>query len=159
MDHLIAALALVLACAAIWLWTAPVNASRDQGSTEPESLAPTLESDATALAPFQAPPPTDFSEMTQRPLFSDTRRPPAVMAPSEQRESPPLQPLDASLRGVVLTGDADPVAIVTDRMGATHSVTIGDSVDAWQVVEIRTGLIVLEIDGRRETLELHRSIR
>lgn len=119
---------------------APLELGPPSGAAQPAA-------DAFAL---DLPPPVPLAELAaalERPLFTQSRRPPAapVAAPSQ---------LDAVLAGVLSDG-AEKVAIVV-APGADRALRLreGDVFQGWRVERVEDEAVVLERDGRTERLVL-----
>jgi len=93
-----------------------------------------------------------FSAALEHPLFSRSRTPPEVTVDSGPAPAP--SEVDAKLAGVTATG-TEKVAIVFPT-GSTRGQQLreGDWFQGWEVIEINDDSIVLERDGRTETLIL-----
>ena len=113
----------------------------------PPPGASAAEPDAFALPEPEPTPLAGLSAALERPLFVQSRRPPA--AP----EAPPTR-LEATLAGV-LTDGPEKVAIVVPG-GGDRAVRLneGDSFRGWRVARIEEDAILLERDGRTERLVL-----
>lgn len=100
-----------------------------------------------ALPEVRPTPIGRLAAALERPLFAQSRRPPAAPAPAPTE-------LDATLAGVLSAG-AERVAIVL-APGAQRGLRLreGDEFRGWRVSEIDDRSVLLERDGRTERLEL-----
>jgi hypothetical protein len=96
-----------------------------------------------------------FDVIAQRPLFSNTRRPPEE---DEQAEPEPevvtegVEGLD--LNAVIMTSD-EIVALVRDtKSGDLQRVKAGEQVRGWQVESIERGQLLLKLGDRTATIVL-----
>lgn len=94
----------------------------------------------------------DLVAALEHPLFIRSRTPPAVVV--ETGAEPAPSRVEAKLAGVLTTG-TEKVAIVFPT-GSQRAVQLheGDLFQGWRVVEIGDDSLVLERDGRMETLIL-----
>lgn len=128
-----------------------VGALRDGGGGGPpvaEVPPPPVAPVEDAVLPRVEPAPLErLTDALQRPLFYESRRPPAPPAAAPR-------PLDATLAGV-LTTESEKVAIVMPS-GAGRAMRLreGDVFGGWQVVRIDDQSVELERDGRTERLSL-----
>jgi general secretion pathway protein N len=104
----------------------------------------------------------DLSQTRDRPLFSPSRRPPppTIEAPPPavpvmaEAKPPANEPPPFDLVGVVVGGDARFVLLANHGGGAVSRLRPGDEQDGWRVGEISTRSVVLEREGREESLAL-----
>ena len=109
---------------------------------------PSAPSEPPALPQVEPVPLERLSVALQRPLFYESRRPPAAPAAAPR-------PLDATLAGVLRT-EAEKVAIVMAEGGSGRASRLreGDTFRGWQVVRIDDRSVEFERDGRTERLTL-----
>lgn len=105
---------------------------------------------APAARHFELPPLERLQETRDRPLFSPTRRPPAVVAAPEA--PPPIvesASLPFDLTGIALGGDA-PIAILHNKT-TNEEVRLrqGDKIETWQLEQVADHYILLRGDRRR----------
>ncbi|MGD9511054.1 MAG: hypothetical protein AB7I59_00470 [Geminicoccaceae bacterium] len=116
---------------------------------------------ALHLLRFEPPPATDFAELTDRPPFSPTRRPPAPR-PVARAEPPPPPPPPAPpsfrLVGVGIPEGGGPGRVLIGREGADAEwLWEGQTIDGWRVVTVEPRRVRLHDDhgdGRDMVLEL-----
>lgn len=102
--------------------------------TLPSMPAPVQDDVIPDDAELPVPPREQFAEVVSRPLFSPTRRPPEQEV--QAAESPPTQPLDIDLLGVVIWR-SQRMALVRPRNDANAmQVAEGGTVSGWTVVVI-----------------------
>jgi general secretion pathway protein N len=103
-----------------------------------------------SIVGFALPRLADFARVTERPLFSATRRPPPPQASQEAiKQSGTL-----ALEGVILS-KAERLALISHgQPPALSRVPEGQEVEGWTVVEIRPDGIVLQRDATRQELRL-----
>ncbi len=105
---------------------------------------------APATRHFELPPLESMQETRDRPLFSPTRKPPAVIAAPEA--PPPIVEsvsLPFDLTGIALGGDA-PIAILHNKT-TNEEVRLrqGDKIETWQLEQVSDHYILLRGDRRR----------
>lgn len=102
--------------------------------------------------PFRLPRPRpvplgEVSAALERPLFTQSRRPPAAPA------APPRQ-LEATLAGVLTDGPEKVAIVVSAGVDRALRLREGDVFQGWRVTGIEDDAILLERDGRSERLVL-----
>ena len=102
--------------------------------------------------PFSLPEPRpiplgEVSAALERPLFVQSRRPPAAPA------APPRR-LEATLAGVLTDGPEKVAIVVSGDVDRALRLREGDVFQGWRVTGIEDDAILLERDGRTERLEL-----
>lgn len=100
--------------------------------------------------PRPLPPLERFAVVTERPLFTAERRPPAEDPAPEAGAvtRPPLQ-----LAGIVAVQDTYRV-LARPPQGEPVRLAVGDEYQGWRVTEIGPERLVLTRDGRSEAYEL-----
>lgn len=147
---------LALVCAGllvlIFLQLDEAAVSRAARSTPSEAAhrAPAVDLEADDLE-FEMPPLSLYSDITSRPLFSPTRRPPPPDEAPVNGE-PEAVNVDLVLRGVA-TAEETRAALIEERgTGKLIRALVGQSVGGWRITAIRRE--VVELEGRGETLVL-----
>ncbi len=145
------ALNLVLAVVAAGLGIA---LALSQGARQPMTV-PRLELGAVEIerqrVAIARPPIAGFAEISDRPLFSETRRPPT--ATTEAATPVRLAPPPFQLMGLALAGETRRALIETPKLG-TVLARIGEEIGGWEVVAIETSRIVLSKAGHSVVLHL-----
>lgn len=101
--------------------------------SSPEALAGTID-----RQPFSLPAATRFSEVSERPLFNDDRKPTPVADVEVQPDQPPPVPLNVTLTGVIVVRKTESqpelrVAMVRDNArNETMSLKVGMPLDGDQ---------------------------
>jgi general secretion pathway protein N len=99
---------------------------------------------------FTLAPLSSFAEVTERPLFSSTRRPPPPQASQEAiKQSGTLL-----LEGVILSKGQRLALISHGRPPTLSRLPEGHEVEGWTIVSIRPDGIVLQRDATRQELKL-----
>lgn len=126
----------------------------DDGSVD-NSIARSDDSPAAATGPLQIPPIAAYREAMQRPLFADTRRPPAV-APKAAGNLPAAQ-LNGKwkLTGVILAGENSTAYVTGVRDPNTIHLEAGTHLEGWRVEKIAADHVEFSSVGRTATLQLH----
>jgi hypothetical protein len=134
----LAAANLVAAALVVWPWL-PASAPVTHATAPPsEGVAPKL----AKLAPF-----AEFAAITERPIFSPSRRPtPAVKAATIAIES------RYRLQGIIGVGSARHALIVPVAGGAGLDLGEGDALEAWTVKTISPDRVVLTSPSGEATL-------
>ncbi len=108
------------------------------------------------------PPLERFAEMVERPLFSPTRRPEPVRdaPPSASGLDDPLPvaagPGQPGIRFVGTVGQAGSMTAVVIRSESGDALRLGtgDTIDGWEVAEVRTSELVLRREEQRLVLTI-----
>jgi general secretion pathway protein N len=129
LNHLLLALAGILAALAVWPWLP----SRGPDRTRPEAAVATAET-VSPLAPL-----SQFAATIERPLFSPGRRP----APAAEPSGPVTASIEARYRlvGVVITGAARR-AMITEGTRRIE-LGVGDRLEGWTVTHIEQNRLTL----------------
>jgi len=114
-----------------------------------------------AAEQFIVGPITQYQETVQRPLFSNTRRPPPPprVKPEEPEEMPEPELEDERehiLIGVMLTSDAT-TALIKDDRNKVSRVRLGDKIDGWELAQVNPESVVLNKGSRTKELLLLRN--
>ena len=127
LNHALGATAVVFAAFAAWPWLSPpVPTVRPPAVPPANSAAPRL---------MTLPPLVHFAAIIERPLFSPSRRPPAVASGVPSAEG------RYRLLGVVASGPRK-TAFVADG-SRRLDLAEGDAIDGWTVKKIGTDNVVL----------------
>jgi len=135
----LAAANLVAVALVIWPWireTAPAPTPQPRGEAEAPKLA--------RLAPF-----TDFATILERPLFSPSRRPSAVVKPATIAIESRYR-----LQGIITVGGAWHAIIAPVAGGAGLELGEGDALEGWSVKSIVSDHVVLASPAGEATLAL-----
>ncbi len=122
-----------------------------QGALGPVAVAPLPRPETTVAEErlsIPRPPRAAVAAISSRPLFSESRRPPAAPTPAR-----PLPPPEIRLMGVALAGGGG-AAILADPAGAQILARVGDRVGGWRLTRIDAEAVVLERDGREVVARL-----
>lgn len=113
-------------------------------------------SEPAPINPLARLEPKDFAETLQRPLFAATRRPPPPPAPVIREDPPPAppEPPALTLMGVVTDQRGTHAFVKSGSPTKTRSLSLGDDVEGWKVVEIAPRRIVLERETRKFAVAL-----
>lgn len=101
------------------------------------------DSSAAKFKAFELPPLTEYREIVERPLFSDTRRPapdaPEVIAESE----PETEEQKFTLIGVMVTPDLQIALVEADEQGKVARLKIGEKTNGWTLESVESNKVVL----------------
>ncbi|MEP4927796.1 MAG: hypothetical protein ABJT31_08450 [Hyphomicrobiales bacterium] len=130
------------------------------GASEVDAKSPLVQdSQSTAISDSQR------NEMRVRPLFSQTRRPPAVRVPDKKLQeepetdtitAPPPRPADPDIRflGVIKSGKAYKGLIRDQATQRETWIEVGDNVTDWRIVAISEHSLVLSQNEYEFVVEL-----
>jgi general secretion pathway protein N len=130
-----------------------VNTPSDETSSEESASAAISESrrePAPDDARFSLPPLRDLKEVTDRPLFSPSRRPPPPQASQEAIK----QSGSLALDGVILSSEGRIALISHGRPPVLVHVAEGREIEGWTVLSIQADHIVLQRDATRQEIKL-----
>lgn len=108
---------------------------------------------AVSLEGLSLPAVSEFSETVDRPLFMETRRPSPPPPPGPVKRSEPPTPVTFQLMGVV-ESPRGRLALIAESKGKYRKLREKDSIDGWEIVQIRTDRILLQNQGMEESLNL-----
>lgn len=147
-------LALAALCGGLgWL----TFAAYDAPPAEPPAQAvvnPTTPDAAVAqrFQPFRMPPQQRFSELVERPPFTQSRRPPEVSAQPQVRQEAPRRDLKLTLIGVILQPSQQYALVQRPGKKAAQRLARGEKIDGWQVEGILPDRVILS--QAKEVVEL-----
>jgi hypothetical protein len=128
-----------------------------------QNLAPNMRagkpSNADALGPaitlegLDLPHAHEFKEFVDRPLFMETRRPPPPAPPGPPPKRDPPAPVTFQLMGV-LNSPKGLLALVGENKGKYRRLHLKDTIDGWEVKEIRPDRLFLEQNGEKQDIGL-----
>jgi general secretion pathway protein N len=99
---------------------------------------------------FSLPPLDTFAEVTERPLFSSSRRPIAA-----ETSSAVIKPLSASLAGIVISPSSSSIIVMHGDPPALLRLKVGDDIDGWSISSIEPSRVVLQRGAEEQQLKLH----
>ena len=99
---------------------------------------------------FTLPPLETFAEVTERPLFSSSRRPEAVETPENVD-----QPLNASLAGIVISGSSSSIIVSHGDPPVLTRLKRGDQFDGWSISAIEANRVLLRRGDAQQQFKLH----
>jgi hypothetical protein len=151
MLGLCAALLLVILTEVLFLGGesgAAVTVSNTQGQ---DSAAPGAVSQS-----LQIPPVVAYREVTERPLFSDSRRPPPQTKAAGNSAAQATQLVGKwKVTGIVVAGDSSFALVEGIRDRKTVRLQLGMPLDGWQLEEIHPDHLVFNAADTTATLLLH----
>ena len=99
---------------------------------------------------FEAPPLGRFDAISERPLFSPSRRPPQkVEAKAPEKRTPPP---DVVLTGVTMAGARRKAIVLV--AGSSRIVAVGERLGDWRIAAIEDQQLTLEFGVQRHLVEL-----
>lgn len=118
-----------------------------------------------ALEPYALPPLERFAGVVERPLFSPTRRMPAIEEPPPEVEAvpegpaapeSPSGPAEPDLRffGTVRQGGKSMALVTFPATNAVARLAEGDRVGEWQVVEVDRNRLILGIGEEQRAFQI-----
>jgi hypothetical protein len=114
-------------------------------ATPPPDLAP-------EPAAFEPPPSTALGEISERPLFSTTRRPFVPETRVEELQEPD-EDVSIELVGTLLTDDGR-AALLQPAGQDARWLRTGERIAGWQIETIERDRITLRLDDEAKTLQL-----
>ena len=111
----------------------------------------------TAVARLRIPPVISYQAVVERPLFSDSRRPPAQAAQGGKAAQAAQLGAKWRLTGIVMAGDNSFVHVEGIRDRKTVRLKVGMPLDGWQLEEIEPDHVTFTSGGRSETLQIHQT--
>jgi hypothetical protein len=99
---------------------------------------------------FTLSPLSSFTEVTERPLFSSTRRP----SPKEARQNSD-RPLGATLAGIVISGASRSIIVARGDPPVLTRLKQGDEIDGWSVRSIEPTRVLLQRGNDEQQIKFH----
>ncbi len=99
---------------------------------------------------------SDFTEVTERPLFSQTRRPDVAAIDEPDLPQVPVRQPDFTLTGVVIADGSQIALLSRKRDPKIERVKVGEKLDGWEVTEISPLKVVMISQGSQIELEMLR---
>jgi hypothetical protein len=113
---------------------------------------PTDAAAAPSFRPFRMPPQQRFSELVERPPFTQSRRPAQVSAEPVARREAPRRDLKLTLIGVILQPDRQYALVQRPGKKEAQRLARGEKIDGWQVEGILPDRVILS--QAKEVVEL-----
>ena len=117
------------------------------------STAASREEAAPELPSYSLPPLSDFAALSERPLFSRTRR------PALEDEEAPVQVaqggLEVILTGVIIAGEKRVALIVPRNSAKAVRLAQGERFQGWTLSEVEAGGVIFRQGTRAQILELN----
>ncbi len=107
---------------------------------------------APSFRPFRMPPQQRFSELVERPPFTQSRRPPEVSAEPQARRQAPRRDLKLTLVGVILHPNQQYALVQRPGQKKAERVARGEKIDGWQLEGILPDRVVFS--QAKEVVEL-----
>ena len=127
-----------------------------QAAIESE-LAPEPVLDQAATENFRLPALLQFTEIVDRPLFLESRRPPPkVKHEAPQQVIPEQEQLEYVLTGVMTTGERPLAFFKPTAQGKTQRLKQGESLDGWLVKAIEERRVILARGSLSQVLTLQK---
>jgi hypothetical protein len=148
-------LVLLLLCAGLGAWVFQQWMAYQAAAPAPlQQAAAGTPSGGGVRAPDPPPmaPLASYSEIVERPLFVQTRRPPPEAEVAQA--AAPNPPGNYRLEGTALTPVGRVAVVRNTRTSALHRLAVGDEVDGWQLEEVEPGQAALSQGPRKLQLEL-----
>jgi general secretion pathway protein N len=117
---------------------------------DPTSVASHPADIPAAPGRFSLPPLETFGEVTERPLFSSSRRPIAA-----ETSAAVVQTLSASLAGIVISPASSSIIVMHGDPPTLMRLKEGDNIDGWSIRSIEPSRVVLRRGAEEQQLKLH----
>jgi len=135
--------------------------AQDEQAAEADEPADQAVIPSTAHAPPEATESIDiYKEIVERPLFSETRRPPdpvtEPVAPTLPTRATPAARADVVLLGIVITPDSRRAVLRSVSEKQADFKSLGDDVNGWQLDAIEPRKVRLTRGTEEKVLELER---
>jgi type II secretory pathway component PulC len=140
--------ALGLALALEW-----VVLKRHRPPAPPQSATTANPAETRGDSPFVMPEESTFEQITQRPLFMENRQPGKEPSAEQVVEKAPPGPMQFKLMGIIQTPQGT-VVLLVDGKGKYKRIRVKDSLDGWQLMEVKEDRVVLQQGDRHEELAL-----
>jgi len=126
----------------------------------PSDNTTTITAPETGLTPdkFALLGVSEYQQMVERPLFMETRRPP----PPKSEEPPPpptppppekATPVNFKVMGILSTPEGR-MALIADGKGKYKRMKVKDSLDGWQITDIKPDRLLIQQGEFKEDLSL-----
>jgi hypothetical protein len=152
LTSILSGIAAVLGLALAVEWTVLARHRSENLQPPPAKTAPAQESDAEDEADFELPALDEYEQMTERPLFMESRRPGAV-ATETAAPPPPPTPMNLKLMGIVWTPEGR-TALMADAKGKYKRLKAQDTLDGWTLIDLGTDKVTMQQGEKREDLPL-----
>lgn len=123
----------------------------------PATASPQDAASETVIASLRIPPVITYQAVVERPLFSDSRRPPAQSARGGNVAQAAQLGTKWRLTGIVMAGDNSFVHVEGIRDRKTVRLKVGMPLDGWQLEQIEPDHVTFTSAGRSETLQIHQA--
>jgi len=128
------------------------SAAAAAGNTQTDGSA----TSAAVPQSLQIPPVIAYREVTERPLFSDTRRPaPKVKSPGSGVAQAAQLASKWKVTGIVVAGDSSFALVEGLRDRKTMRLQLGMPLDGWKLEEIHPDRLEFSAAEATTTLQLH----
>jgi hypothetical protein len=128
-----------------------ISASEADWSAPEAATAPSLPSAniPKTSSQFTLPPLESFAEIAERPLFSSSRRPPAIDAAQTVD-----QPFSATLAGIVISTSSRNIIVAHGDPPVLTRLKEGDNLDGWSVSSIEPNRVLFQRGSEERQLKL-----
>ena len=133
--------------------------SKPSGNSPTENKA-RVSSTETSLTPdtFTLPGVGEYQQMVERPLFLESRRPPPPKSEEPPPPEPPPPPEKATpvtfkVMGILSTPEGR-MALIADTKGKYKRLKLKDSLDGWQIADIKPDRLLIQQGPFKEDLSL-----
>jgi len=126
-------------------------------ATAPVTSGRTADLSVLGTTLFAFPPLEEFSEIVERPLFNDTRRPFEPPSPETVAASPPPPPAPPpriTLLGVVVTPETRSALLLDELRHQFIRASVGMSVSGWELSEVSPDGVTLRQGQMTRQLDL-----
>lgn len=117
-----------------------------------QQVAPSV-SAPTPSRPPQMAPLSGYSEITKRPLFSETRRPPQPEPPPKP-VAKPRSPANFTLVGIIQTPEKKSALMKSPTRPMARLISEGQKIEHWKVEKIGDGGVLLQAGEHRTEIKI-----
>ena len=137
----------------IYLRNERIHSGKPTAQQPPPATEPELLPDDFAL-----PDVSQYPQLVERPLFMESRRPSQPAPPKPPEPPPPPKPeappaINFKVMGILETPEGK-MALIADAKGKYKRLKVNDSMDGWQIADIKPDRVLIEQNGFNEDLSL-----
>lgn len=152
----LAIIASMLIAVTVWLWVDSDGHLKNTKWTHPDAVRLDVYGEITHLPAPTSVSSAEFLTVTERPLFSRTRRPPAPPPPPPPPPVPVAPDIfsGAVLKGVVTYQGGS--GVILEMSGKSRRVKVGESLDGWKLLRVDGSIAVFGSGDSQRSIQLTR---